>query len=66
MTQVTFCRGTGLGKWRNKHTPGQGKGPADEVDNGLERVGGVGGGEGGSDQMVFSRETAGLITLKVL
>lgn len=47
MTQVTFCRGTGLGKWRNKHTPGQGKGPADEVDNGLERVGGVGGGGGG-------------------
>lgn len=60
MTQVTFCRGTGLGKWRNKHTPGQGKGPADEVDNGLERVGGVGGGRGGPIKWFFLVKLLGL------
>ena len=47
MTKVTFCRGAG--RWRNEHTPGQGKGPGDEADNGLERVGGVGEGGGRSN-----------------
>ena len=58
MTKVTFCRGAG--RWRNEHTPGQGKGPGDEADNGLERVGGVGEGGGTTIKWFFLVKLLGL------